>query len=279
MESVNGIDFSLNYSDIELALEEKERQYFFSTFEHLNVHHGFRKGCYSIVMGSTGSGKSSLMKMYALNASSTPSNVLLWLSEEAKAKYAMSMIKYCDVTGTDISRIKFFEESKVPQKYKKNMDNFHEYFKYIVRLTGAEIVLVDNITSSRFYGPQTSLNEQGKTVQFFKDFSKEYNIALVAAMHTASNVSDNMGRLFTTEDVRGNRSISIEASYFYALQKFTKDSDIYTFVRNLKHRDHDEAQGMFILKYDKDYSLYTGDRKVNFAEIKSLFESSDRLRK
>lgn len=272
--------FAVNQDDITDAMEDSKKRHFFTTFQHLDAHFGIRRGCYSVYMGTTGCGKSSLVKTVGLQASSTPNaKVLFWLSEEKKAKYAKGMDQYCRMMGLDLSNIGFFEESSIDQEMIKTHEDFLRYFTEVVLMTNADIVIIDNISTSRFYGPQTSLKEQGRTVEFFKKTSQDLDIALVAVIHTSSHVSDNMGRLFTTEDVRGIRSISLEASYFYAIQKFTRSGEIFNFLRTLKFREHANAAGTYHLKYDPAISLYVGDEKVQFDMVKKIFNESDRLKK
>jgi hypothetical protein len=253
-------------------------KHFFTSFEHLSAHFGIRKGCYSIYMGTTSCGKSSLLKTIAVQASTTPGvTVLIWLSEEKKAKYAKGMDLYCKEVGADLGAVKFFEESSLDMSTIRTHEDFLATFRDVVVASGADIVFIDNITTSKLYGSATSLSGQGQTVTFFKRITQDLDIAIVAVSHTSSDVSDNMGRLFTTEDVRGLKAISLEASYFYSLQKFTSNGEIFLTLRVLKFRDHDQASGSYLLKYDPRFSVYTGDVKVPFETINEIFKKRDAL--
>lgn len=273
------MNLSVNKQDIDQAREDSKVSHFFTSLECLSAHFGIRRGVYSVLMGTPSCGKSGLAKLIGIQASTTPhTKVLFWLSEESKAKYAVGMDIYCEETGTDLSQIMFFEEKSIDKALVPNHTTFLNYFREVVCASGADLVIVDNITSSRFYGPSTSLKEQGQTVDFLKQFTHDTDVGMLVVMHTASDVSDNSGKLFTTEMVRGLKSISIEAAYFYALQKFTKNSEIFAFIRTLKHRFHQQAGGSYLLKYDARMGLYTGDQKVNFEAIKKIFQESDRLK-
>lgn len=273
------MDLSVNKIDIDQARKDSKVKHFFTTMDHLGSHFGIRRGVYSVIMGTPSCGKSGLAKLHGVQASSGGARVLFWLSEESKAKYAVGMDLYCEQTGIDLSQISFFEEKTIDKRLVKSHRDFLNYFKEVVCSVGADLVIVDNITSSRFYGPATSLREQGETVEFFKEFSHDLDIGLMVVMHTSSDVSDNMGRLFTTEDVRGLKSISIEAAYFYALQKFTKNGEIFTFLRTLKHRFHQQAAGTYLLRYQPEYAMFVGDTKVSFEMVKQVFNEADRLKK
>lgn len=271
--------YSVQQHDIDNARMDADIQHFFTSLESLSAHRGIRRGVYSVLMGTPSCGKSGLAKLMGIQAASNATvKVLFWLSEETKSKYAIGMDKYCDECDVPLENIAFFEEKTIPKGLIQSHREFLNYFKETVLKIEADLVIVDNITSSRFYGPATSLKEQGMTVEFFKEFTQEKDIGLVAVMHTSSDVSDNMGRLFTTEDVRGLKSISIEAAYFWALQKFTRNSEIFTFLRTLKHRFHPNGAGTYLLKYDSTKSMYVGDKKVPFEKVKEIFKESDRLK-
>lgn len=268
----------VNTLDIQEAFKDSQKRHFHSTFAHLDAHFGVRRGCYSVYMGSTSCGKSSLLKTIIVQASSTPDvTVLVWLSEEKKAKYAKGMSHYCNTTGADLSKVKFFEESSIDMTQLKTHEDFLIFVRDVMVSAGADIVFFDNISTSRLYGSSTHIKDQAKTVTFFKRQSQDLDIAIVAICHTSSDVSDNQGRLFTTEDVRGLKSISIEASYFYALQKFTSNGTIYLTLRTLKFRDHDQASGTYILNYDHNMGVYVGDKKVDFEAINEIFKKRDSL--
>jgi hypothetical protein len=269
---------SLNPDAVRAAVADSQVKHFNTTFEHLGKHFGIRRGCFSLYMGTTSCGKSSLMKTLSAQASATPGvQVLHWLSEEKKEKYAKGMDSYCQAAGIDITKIRWFEESSLEMGAYKKHEDFLGAFKDIVVASGADIVFIDNISTSRLYGAETPLWDQAKTVTTLKRLSQDLDIAIVCVIHTSSNVSDNMGRLFTTEDVRGSKSIGIEASYFYSLQKFTRNNEIFLTLRTLKFREHDNAGGTYLLKYDPRFSVHTGDLEIDFNKVNEIFKNRDHL--
>jgi energy-coupling factor transporter ATP-binding protein EcfA2 len=275
---VNVIFESVSVDDIKDAMADSKRSHFFTSFEHLSAHYGIRRGCYGVYMGTTGSGKSSLIKSIIVQTASTKdTTVLVWLSEEKKAKYANGMHLYASKVGLDIGKIKWFEESSIDHAALKTHDDFLQYFKEVIAASGADAVFIDNITTSRLYGAQTALWDQGKSVEALKRVSQDLDIAITCVAHTGSNVSDNMGRLFTTEDIKGLKAISMEASYFYSLQKFTKANEIFLTLRTLKFREHNNAAGTYLLKYDHQLSVHVGDSKISFEDVNTIFKERDFL--
>lgn len=269
----------LSLEDV-LAAEEAARQtHYFTTFQHLDVHHGFRPGVISGYIGSTGCGKSSLMKTLAMQAASTgpDTKVLYWLSEESAANYGKAMVRYASTARVPLDRIRFFEESSLDHTRLRTHEQFLDAFRDVVAGEFANIVFIDNCTTSRLYNADTGFRNQGKTVEFLKNLAKDLNIAIVYLAHTAANVSDNQGRLITTEDIRGSKDLVIQTSYFYILQKFTKNTDIFLTLRTVKFRDHQNAAGCYLLKYDSELGVYTGDVKVDFEKINQIFKDRDYL--
>ena len=275
MMQTKRLDFDL----VKEAQDEARERHFFTTFNHLDAHNGFRKGVLSGYIGSTGSGKSSLLKTLALQSVTRDSEAraLYWLSEEALSKYGVAIKKYVDRTNAPYHRIEFFEESSLDHSILRTHENFLEATREIAERSGCSIWFIDNTSTSRLYKTDIGLFNQGKTVEFLKNLAKELNIAIVYMSHTDSKVSDNMGRLITTEDIRGSKDMVIQTSYFYILQKFTQDGTIYLTLRTVKSRDHQGAFGSYILKYDFDMGLYIGDVKVEFEQINEIFKRRDFL--
>jgi hypothetical protein len=271
----------LDFDLIEEAQHETQERHFFTSFEHLAAHRGFRKGVISGYIGSTGCGKSSLMKTLALQSvtGGNPINATYWLSEESINKYGMTLKRYVDETNAPYHRIRFFEESSMDHVALRTHEYFLEAFRDIVKSDGSEIVFIDNASTSRLYKGDIGFVNQGKTVEFLKNMAKEMDIAIVFLAHTGPKVSDNMGRLITAEDIRGSKDLVIQASYLYILQKFTSSGHVFLTLRTVKSRDHQGAFGNYVLKYDQNLGVYTGDVKVEFEEINRIFKARDHLGK
>jgi transcriptional regulator with XRE-family HTH domain len=269
----------LDFDEVAQAQEEALERHFFTTFNHLGAHNGFRRGVLSGYIGTTGSGKSSLMKTLALQAvtNNSEAKALYWLSEEALHKYGMSLKKYVDKTNAPYHRIEFFEESSMDHKILRTHQHFLMAFREIVERSMCQILFIDNLTTSRLYKNETGLMGQGQTVEFLKNLAKDLNIAIVYLAHTESKVSDNQGSLIAMEDIRGSKDIVIQSSYFYILQKFTQNGQIFLTLRTVKSRDHNGAFGNYLLKFDAEIGLYIADVKVEFEEINAIFKRRDYL--
>lgn len=271
----------VNFDDILKVASENTGRHFWSTFNHLNAHYGIRRGVLSGYIGTMGSGKSSLMKTLAIQAAITNKDVrvLYYLSEEKTENYCVNMLKYNEASGGGLEKIEFIREPDMDHEELKSHAQFLEHFKRIVTSSFCDILFIDNLTTSRLYRTSTGLNGQARTTEFLKVLAQDLNIAIVYMAHTQSNVSDNMGRLITSEDIRGSKDIAIETSYLYALQMFTSNGVRTLTLRTLKHRDHSKGGGSYLLEYDTDLGVYVGDTKVEFADINELFKNRDHLGK
>jgi KaiC/GvpD/RAD55 family RecA-like ATPase len=269
---------SVSREEIEIARKDSAKSHFFTTFDFLRAHYGVRKGCYSVIMGTSGCGKSGLAKAIAVqSANQKGTSVLVLLTEESPEKYASSVYAYADASGVSTDNIKFYDMKKIPKC--KTHEEYLTYVREIIAGSFADIVILDNLTTDQLYSSNTAINDQVKSVWFLKSLSQNLNIAIVAVCHTAAHVTDNMGRLFNTDDHKGSKSLGMEASYFYALQKFTAGENTYVFLRTLKHRDHPEGYGTYLLKYDKGLGVYVGDKKVDFQTMNDIFKKRDQLGK
>jgi len=255
---------------IDAHLQSVNTTYIPSRFNFLNCHYGLRPNTLHGLMSTTGAGKSSLMKcIITETAEKIP--ILVWLSEESVIEYQAKINRMDrDVLGN----ITFVEEKNIDRKFKQNIDSFLEYFDQMVEESGCKMVFIDNVTTSLFYNSRFGFNGQTRTAEHFTNFVKT-KCSILYAIHTKKEIGDNHRTIIGSNDNRGLADITIETEYLYIIQKFTKNDQIYNILRNAKHRFHDNADGFFLLGFDR--GTYIGDEKIPFATVNDIFVKRDYL--
>jgi len=243
-----------------------------SRYEFLKAHNGIRPNCLHGIMGSSGSGKSTIFKCIIAEAAQH-APVLVWLSEESVVEY-QELINYMD--DGCLHNIKFVEEKDIPEERKLSQNDFLETFEQAVEASGAELVFIDNVTSSAFYNTRYGFAGQNKTASFLQAFVKR-KCAIFYVTHTDASVSDNHAKIINQENIRGSKELPIVTEYLYIIQKMTNEDRQYNLVRTAKYRHHEKAKGWYALNFS-DHT-YIGDKKVPFSMVNAIFKSRDYLGK
>jgi len=264
---------SVSYDEIEKEIRENTKQRFKSRFEFLNCTYGIRPKMLTGIMGTTGSGKSTLTKTIIVDAAKSE-RVLVWLSEETVTEYQIGMHKLSDARES-MKNICFVEEKNLDEYFTKTQDAFLEYFRDLVVESRASIVFIDNLTSSFFYSDDIGPSGQSKSALFLSKLTKDLNVSVFFVAHTSKKIVDNQATLITKEDIRGSQKITILSEYFYILQKFTTNESVYPLIHIVKHRHHAVDSKFYLLGFEK--GAYQFDRKVAFEIVNKIFKKRDKL--
>ena len=254
--------------EIEIHSELKDRTVHSSRYEFLKSHFGIRPNSLHGLMSSTGAGKTTLTKC-VIAETAAHSRVLVWLSEETVVEY-QELIHYLDKSC--LHNIRFVEEKEVPKDYKDDQSKFFEYFEQMAEQAEAEVIFVDNVTTSRFYSSYFGFMGQQKSAEFLIDFVKR-KCSIFYIAHTDRKVTDNYGQVVNPSDIRGSKELPNLTEYMYIMQKFTTEAKQYNVLRTAKFRHHKDAAGWYALKFERD--AYIGDSKVPFAVINKIFKMRD----
>lgn len=259
-------------SDIEMQQHNrlKEQVIFPSRYEFLKSHKGIRPNSLHGLMGTMGSGKSTLFKCIIVEAAQR-ARVMVYLSEETTKEY-QELIQYLD-KGV-LKNITFVEEKEIPQEIRAHQKKFLEYFEQLVETSDVKLVFIDNVTTSIFYNMKFGLGGQGITAEYFLNFVKT-RCSIFYVAHAETGITDNYNKVVAPENMRGSKELPIITEYFYIIQKFTSNDKIYTVLRNAKYRHYKDAAGWYALKFEQ--SAYIGDAKVPFELINKIFKSRDFL--
>jgi len=264
---------SVSYEAIEKEMRENTRQIYPSRFMFLNSTRGIRPRMLSGIMGTTGSGKSTLTKTMIVDAAKKE-KVMVWLSEETVTEYQIGMHKVSD-SRDSFKNICFVEEKNLDAFYLNDHETFLEYFKDLVVESGASLIFIDNLTSSNLYSDDIGPSGQSKTAVFLSKITKDLGVGIFFVAHTSKKIVDNQPMLITKEDIRGSQKITILAEYFYIIQKFTAKEKIYPLLNIVKHRHHNITNKFFLLGYKKD--SYEFDQQIDFSLVNKIFKNRDRL--
>jgi len=254
-----------------------ETQQIYSRFDFINSHKGYRPGGITTFIGTSGSGKSSIIRETIID-SAKDKEVFVWLSEESEKDYSAMINQSCP--HKDIKeKINLFSELDVPEDVFCDLKVFLLYFKEQVLEHNAEIVFVDNITTSYMYSDTVGCKGQSETARFLRNLSEEFNIPIVVVAHTKKGVFDNNGHLISLDDIRGTTAIPMKTSYGYALQAFKVNGEIRPFIRVEKSRYHKGCINRFYaLFYDKEFGCYISDSEVDFELFNEAFKCRNRLK-
>ena len=240
----------------------------FTSFAFLNQHNGFRPGKLHAFIGTTGGGKSTLMRSILIDALklNPDKRVGVYLSEESKddLRACMSLIEGVNMDGAVvISEIDSKKEAL-------------SVFKDLIATSHFDLIFIDNITTSLHYNDQKP-DKQFQFVQSLKELASKSRVPIVMIAHTAAGVSDNMGRLINENDIRGSKSVVNLCEYLYILQRFKAGQTFFPTVTIKKSREFAIDKSLFWLKYEKAQMIYSGDLYLSFEDFKKIYKNRNAL--
>lgn len=268
------------HTDTEIGdFERLNRQCFYpSQFQALMATRGIRPGMLTGMMGTTGCGKSTLTKSIIAEVADKVI-VLVWLSEESVKEYQAGIKKAAILLGLDfnkvLSNLRFIEEKNLDEFYVNDQTDLFEMFENMIIESECKAVFVDNMSTSNFYSDEIGIKGQNASSVFFSKITKKLNIALFYVVHTAKRIHDNMDRLITKEDIRGSQKLPIMTEYFYTLQKYTINDNVFPVLMIQKHRHHEVKKKFYLLGFDK--GAYRFDKQIDFEELNKIFIKRDQL--
>jgi adenylate kinase family enzyme len=258
-------------------LEENNHEYFKSKFKFIQETRGLRPGMVHMILGTPGSGKSTLSRsILAELLPQVDTCILCWLSEESVEEFKISASKNA-VIG-DLSKFQIFSEQDIKPETFEKLSDAKKFFEDTVRRLNPRIVFFDNITTSMLYMDHPA-RTQAATAKWMKAFAKEIGVPFFVVAHTKKDISDNTGKIIDGNDIRGSASIINLTPYLYIFQRFKIEEHFYPTVRIEKHSLHQIEKSMFFLEYSKERNAYTSDRPVTFNEFKEAYNRMNKLGK
>lgn len=248
--------------------------HFQSRLGFLNAHNGLRKGCLHLILGTTGGGKSTLIRTILRDAIFNPHNDMqtnLLLSEETvkayKAQVAFGMPSHERLLSTAC-----MSELEMKGNVRSKKATIEEWLRFYQ----PELFIYDNVTTSIGYNDRQA-REQAEYITWLKELTTELGMATVLVAHTDANATDSMGRLMNVNDIRGSKTIANLVEFAYILQRFEIDQDFYPTLRVVKHREQELLHSMYFLQYDRRLRSFSGDIAIEFKKFKEMYKKRNRL--
>lgn len=245
-----------------------------SNFNFLKAHNGLHRGMVHILLGTAGSGKSSLMRGLVLDCfkSNPDIRILYYLSEESTESFKRDLV----MSGLEnISDMPIYAISELECE-PRDERQFFGVLKDAVLDIKPQLLIFDNITTSSLYNDRLP-QEQFKFLALIKKFTEKFDLASMLVAHTSSMISDNMSRLINESDVRGSKSVVNLAEFFYILQRFSIAGHYYPVLKIFKHRPVVVDCKLYRLLFDREKRYYTSDLGIGFNDMRSAYDKRDKL--
>lgn len=246
---------------------------FRSRFAFLKATNGIRPSSMSILLGTAGSGKSTLNKAIVADIASTH-KVDLWLSEEDRAQYSIDLI----AANKDVNfeNINFIEERKFRTALTKisSYAEIANVFERAIKKNNSGIMIFDNLTTSALFDNRKP-EVQANMFYALRDLAQKENVAIFCIAHTRKEINNSIGRMICQEDIQGSSSTVKAAQYFYILQQVEVNERKQTFIQITKHRGFSLQNKFFQLQYSE--GSYVADRPISFSDLKAIWNKRDKL--
>ena len=178
--------------------EYESSPYGYTQFNFLNDHRSLRPGKKHLLIGTTGTGKTTLTRSVIFQLAKGAK--ILWYSTEESFDDMVYMMSKADIGQDERSKIHFRHEMEADKWINENESSLSNYLADAVTRTKSEIIVFDNLTTSKFYSGNIDV-----IVKMFDELStvvKRLNVPIIIIAHTASGVKDMQSELFTGDDIK-----------------------------------------------------------------------------
>ena len=246
--------------------------YLKSRFQFLKKQDGLRPMCLHVLLGTAGSGKSTLSKTIILDVAKEE-RVLIWLTEESKNDFLLGYLKLPGARES-LANLAFVEEESLSDRYTQNWDGIVTMVNIAIDTHKPALFVMDNITTSVVY-ESMKIAEHNEFIRYLKFTSKKKQFATLIIAHTGKGIVDSNRRLIGLGDVKGTSALENKAEYFYVYQRICIADQFYPFVRVIKSRYH-QNNASFFLKFNKFTSGYESDNEVAYTQLESWFTDANK---
>jgi archaellum biogenesis ATPase FlaH len=243
-----------------------------SKFAFLNEHNGIRPSALSIMLGTSGGGKSTLIKSIVAD-SCKDHEVIVWLSEEEKSQYSIDLVRVDP--NVNLDNIYFFEERKYREHIKslRSTESIISSLMGMIREQKVGIVFFDNLTTSSFYDGRKP-EVQADILAGLRDSAIKDNIALFCAAHVGK-MTDGLTKMIRQDDIQGSSASTKTAQFFYILHLIDVGDKRQAYIELKKHRGFNPLCKFFKLLFK--YGAYVSDERSSFESVNETWGMRNKL--
>ena len=273
---INTSDYKLKITQDDRSKIDDRRKYEIkSGFSFLRQQGGLKKGLMHTILAPKHSGKSTLIRSIVTDflRSNPAKSVFVYLSEESVIDFKSKVLLLDDDVFVDYAT-RVFCVSEQDEVDNFNFNTFQQMLDAFVNTESCELVIFDNITSSKFYEGKKP-DAQSLFVRGFKKATALYEVATVLVAHTRKDVAHD--KLFSGDDIRGSNALTIITEFMYIAQMVHIGNMKKQVLRVEKHRPCNVKNTFFFLEYSQDEMIYNKDLPVEFDQFKSVFGMRNKL--
>ena len=247
----------------EFMAANEAQAYPVTRFNFINDHRGMRPGMMHVLMGTTGSGKTTMAR--AILADLSQGCKILYYSSEETAEQFQAQAGYAN--KINFENISFVHETDALRECsgKDDIEGFIKFLNWELDATNSDLLFFDNITTSVFYDQNKRAIDCATKL---RAVMVQKRIPFFVVAHTGSLVRD--GTWFDASNMRGFRSIANTAEYFYCLFRFRAVVGGYTqsasFIHVEKSMMHSNAKYIYKLFYDSATRDYTSEQPEDYSK-------------
>ena len=262
-------ELNLTEQDIKQYEVNSKTSDFRSSFNFFNCHRGIRKNKMHLLIAPTSAGKSTFVRsvLCDLVFRNKDKKVLLWLTEESIEDFKQEFS--ATVPANDVLKnITMISEMGT----NPNEDEVRGYIEEAIGMVNPDIVICDNITTSRLYMDKTN-SQQAEISMWIKELTRTTTFFIIA--HT--NGDGYESKFINENDIRGSKTLPNLVEFLYVLQPIRVGDRLFQFVNIIKHRGQPISGKFFRLFYDERIKSFEKDSKISFEEIKDVFKQRNSL--
>jgi len=270
------VEIDITKENISSRIGKRKIRQFLTGMKLFTNHNGLRRNKMHLLIAPTGVGKSTFVRTMIIDfiEHNPEMKVLLWLTEETREDFEDEFsFGISEKVMNNSDNLKIISEQSMGMN--ENSEDVYKYVNEIVDYYNYDLVIVDNLTTSKLYLGATP-KEQEKAAGWLKSLCKK-DLALFVIAHAGGAVQENSNKLLDENDIRGNKTLPNLVEFLYILQPFYVGNRLFQFLITKKHRGQPIHSKYIGVKYDKESSTFKESAFVGFDELQNVFRLRNKL--